>query len=156
MQTILYTIHPNDLETLMIEAEQLDDVLHSPFLKDKEVFDVIGQHLASLLNNISTDSHHQTISYSMQGEYPLSERLHPANTVHYNPVVQVVEIHQALDAISVAQFKQQVITAEPSIYSSAELVLDFQQLQSFYQDAARQNLAVISVVAPDLIAKKVI
>lgn len=170
MQTLLFTIHPNDLETLMIEAEQLSDVLESGYLKDKEIFDVIGQHLAMVLNNIATATEHHALTYSMRAAYTLSERLHPINTVHYNPVVHVVEIHQALEATSLEQFKKYALNdltqhlavskstadIQKLDYPQAELLLEFQQLKSFYQDATRQNMAVISVVAANLIAEKVI
>ncbi|WP_180041423.1 MULTISPECIES: DUF1877 family protein [unclassified Acinetobacter] len=150
MDAILYLIPPNDLETLILEAETPQDVLDSPFVQHSFFLGEAWQELNPLLS-VNRDSA-AALNYAIQAEHPLSERRPGLSlAVHYNTVVRVAEIHQALQQLSVDEIKKRYLvtiaeTAPEQELKLAELKLLFLQLQDLYRDAARHNLSVLSVI----------
>ena len=150
MDAILYLIPPNDLETLILEAETPQDVLDSPFVQHSLFLGEAWQELNPLLS-VNSDSV-AALSYAIQAEHPLSERRPGLSlAVNYNTVVRVAEIHQALQQLSVDEIKKRYLvtiaeTAPEQELKLAELKLLFLQLQDLYRDAVRHNLSVLSVI----------
>ncbi|WP_180121085.1 DUF1877 family protein [Acinetobacter sp. YH12086] len=150
MDAILYLIPPNDLETLILEAETPQDVLDSPFVQHSFFLGEAWQELNPLLS-LNSDSA-AALSYAIQAEHPLSERRPGLSlAVHYNTVVRVAEIHQALQQLSVDEIKKRYLvtiaeTAPEQELKLAELKLLFLQLQDLYRDAVHNNLSVLSVI----------
>ncbi|UUS65102.1 MULTISPECIES: DUF1877 family protein [unclassified Acinetobacter] len=149
MDAILYLIPPNDLETLILEAETPQDVLDSPFVQHSLFLGEAWQELNPLLS-VNSDS--VAALYAIQAEHPLSERRPGLSlAVHYNTVVRVAEIHQALQQLSVDEIKKRYLVmiaenAPEQELKLAELKLLFLQLQDLYRDAVRHNLSVLSVI----------
>ena len=149
MDAILYLIPPNDLETLILEAETPQDVLDSPFVQHSLFLGEAWQELNPLLS-VNSDS--AALGYAIQAEHPLSDRRPGLSlAVHYNTVVRVAEIHQALQQLSVDEIKKRYLvtiaeTAPEQELKLAELKLLFLQLQDLYRDAVRHNLSVLSVI----------
>ena len=162
MEASLFLIHPNDLETLIIEADSAQAVLESNFILQSLY---LGQTWQSVNHALSLDQQSSSpLQYAIQAEHPLSERIDHPEAVHYNTVVKVAEIQQQLQQLSVDELKKRyqfdVVQTSPEELAQelylAELKLIYLQLQDFYRDAARQNLAVISVIQNKIQPEKLI
>ncbi|OTG92266.1 DUF1877 family protein [Acinetobacter sp. ANC 3813] len=162
MEASLFLIHPNDLETLIIEADNSQAVLESNFILQSLY---LGQTWDSVNHALNVDQQSSTpLQYAIQAEHPLSERIDHPETVHYNTVVRVSEIQQQLQQLSVDELKKRyqfdVVHTAPAELAQelylAELKLIYLQLQDFYRDAAKQNLAVISVIQKKIQPEKLI
>lgn len=160
MDAILYLVQPNDLEILILEAETPQDVLDSPFMQHSlflgQAWDVLNQ----LLN---PQSHSDTpLVYAIQAEHPISDRRPGLSlAVHYNTVVRVAEIHQALLVLSVEEIKKRYQLSIADIAPEhelklAELKLIYLQLQNMYRDAVRQNLTVLSAIQDSIRLERLI
>ena len=163
MEASLFLIHPNDLETLILEAETAQSVLESPFIQQSlylgDTWDVVNRAL-----NPEGQAAQNALQYVIQAEHPLSERIDHPEAVHYNTVVRTDEIQQQLQKLSVDELKKRyqfdVVQTAPEELAQeirlAELKLIYLQLQDFYRDAARQNLAVLSVFQTRIKPEKLI
>ena len=161
MEAILLLVHPNDLEKLIIQATSPQDVLDSADIKEHVWLGSAWDTLNKTLN--AENAPEKSLQYVIQAEHPLSDR-NIGRAVHYNTVVRVAEIHQALQSITVdavkthyqylvTQTTQQAVEQELNL---AELKLIYLQLQDFYRDATRQNLAVLSVIVDAIRPQKLI
>ena len=161
MEAILLLVHPNDLEKLIIQATSPQDVLDSADIKEHVWLGSAWDTLNKTLN--AENAPEKSLQYVIQAEHPLSDR-NIGRAVHYNTVVRVAEIHQALQSITVdavkthyqylvTQTTQQAVEQELNL---AELKLIYLQLQDLYRDATRQNLAVLSVIVDAIHPQKLI
>ena len=161
MQAILLLVHPNDLERLILQATTPQDVLDSDLIKQYVWLGSAWDSLNKILN--AENAPNQSLAYVIEAEHPLSER-NIGRAVHYNTVVRVAEIHQVLQTIHVDSVKthyqylvtqttQQTIDQELNL---AELKLIYLQLQDFYREATRQNLAIMSVIVDAIHPQKLI
>ncbi len=161
MEAILLLVHPNDLEKLIIQATSPQDVLDSADIKEHVWLGSAWDTLNKTLN--AENAPEKSLQYVIQAEHPLSDR-NIGRAVHYNTVVRVAEIHQALQRITVdavkthyqylvTQTTQQAVEQELNL---AELKLIYLQLQDLYRDATRQNLAVLSVIVDAIHPQKLI
>jgi hypothetical protein len=161
MEAILLLVHPNDLEKLIIQATSPQDVLDSADIKEHVWLGSAWDTLNKTLN--AENAPEKSLQYVIQAEHPLSDR-NIGRAVHYNTVVRVAEIHQALQSITVdavkthyqylvTQTTQQAVEQELNL---AELKLIYLQLQDLYRDATRQNLAVLSVIVDAIRPQKLI
>ena len=160
MDAILYLVQPNDLETLILEAETPQDVLDSPFMQHS-LF--LGQAWDALNPLLNPQGHSDTpLAYAIRAEHPISDRRPGLSlAVHYNTVVRVAEIHQALSALSVEEIKKRYQLSIANIAPEhelklAELKLIYLQLQNMYRDAVRQNLTVLSVIQDSIRLERLI
>lgn len=150
MDAILFLVKPNDLETLILEAETPQDVLESPFMQHSLFLGETWEVLNQLLNPQGQSK--TSLTYAIETEHPLSDRRPGLSlAVHYNTVVRVDEIQHILANLSVDEIKKRYLlsiadTTPENELKLAELKLIYLQLQSFYRDAARQNLTVLSVI----------
>lgn len=161
MEAILFLVHPNDLENLIVQATTPQDVLESSYVKQYVWLGGAWNALNQSLN--AGNAPNQSLDYVIEAEHPLSER-NIGKAVHYNTVVRVAEIHEVLQTIPVEEVKthyqyavtqttQQDLDQELNL---AELKLIYLQLQDFYRDATRQNLAVLSVIMDAIHPQKLI
>lgn len=161
MEAILLLVHPNDLEKLILQATSPQDVLDSADIKAHVWLGSAWDTLNKTLNTENAPK--QSLQYVIQAEHPLSDR-NIGRAVHYNTVVRVAEIHQALQTITVdavkthyqylvTQTTQQAVEQELNL---AELKLIYLQLQDLYRNATRQNLAVLSVIVDAIHPQKLI
>lgn len=160
MDAILYLVQPNDLETLILEAETPQDVLDSSFMQHSLFLGQAWDVLNPLLN---PQGHSDTpLAYAIRAEHPISDRRPGLSlAVHYNTVVRVAEIHHALSALSVEEIKKRYLLSIANIAPEhelqlAELKLIYLQLQSIYRDAVRQNLTVLSVIQDSIRLERLI
>lgn len=161
MEAILFLVHPNDLEKLIVQAETPQDVLESSLLHQSLYLGDAWESLHEILQ--TPDLVLPALSYVIQAEHPLSER-NVGKAVTYNTVVRTDEIYHALEKIHVDEVKkhyqfsatvitQQLQTQELKL---AELKLIYLQLQDLYRDAAQQNMAVLSVIQDGIQPAKLI
>ena len=74
MEAVLFLIHPNDLETLILEAESPQDVLDSAFMRQSLYLGTAWETLNQALH----PAEQPALEFAIQAEHPLSERLrHP-------------------------------------------------------------------------------
>lgn len=168
MDTLLLSIHPNALETLILESVSVADVLNSGEIESQLILAKNGKILQALLQG-SFKSGTSLLALSVQAEHHLSERQIQLGEVRYNTAVRVVEVHEALDKVDTDDFKkhmkttclkrleqEQGISLESLEYKVAELSMLFAQLKNFYQNAAAHNYAVISVTSESLVPESLI
>lgn len=163
MEASLYLIHPNDLETLILEAGNSQAVLESPFIQQSLYLGDTWDTVNRALNPEGQTAEH-ALQYVIQAEYPLSERIDHPEAVRYNTVVRTAEIQQQLRSLSVDELKKRyqfdiVHTAPEALAQEirlAELKLIYVQLQDLYRTAARQNFAVLSVIQSKIRPEKLI
>lgn len=161
MEAILFLVHPNDLETLIIQAETPQDVLESSSLQQSLYLGDAWQSLHELLQ--LPDLVKPVLSWVIQAEHPLSAR-NVGKAVSYNTVVRAAEIYHVLQNIHVDEVKKHyqfsnVITAlqaQTQELKLAELKLIYLQLQDLYRDAAQRNMAVLSVIQDGIKPAKLI
>lgn len=163
MQASLLLVHPNDLETFILEAQTAEDVLMSPLIQQSlylgETWDILNQAF-QLTNQQAKNS----LAFILQAEHLLSERIHQANSVRYNTVVRVSEIQKSLQDVSTDEIKKSyqfiVVQTVPEVLTEelrlAELKLIYSQLQDFYQEAVHHNWAVVSVIQEKIQPEKLI
>lgn len=162
MQASLFLIHPNDLETLILEVENAQAVLDSPFIQQSFYLGHAWETVNRALNPQPQAA--TALQYAIQAEHPLSERIDHPEAVHYNTVVRTAEIQQQLQNLSVSELKKRyqfdVVQTAPEELAQelylAELKLIYLQLQDFYRTAVRQNLAVLSVIQQQIQPEKLI
>lgn len=160
MEAVLLLIHPNDLETLILEAESPQDVLDSAFMRQSLYLGTAWETLNQALH----PAEQPALEFAIQAEHPLSERLRHPDAVRYNTVVRVAELQQALQRLTVDEVKKRyqfaVVNTAPEALAQelrlAELKLIYLQLQDFYRDAAHHNWAVLSVIQDKIRPEKLI
>lgn len=168
MDTLLLSIQPNALETLMLESISEQDVLDSKHIESHLLLGQSWKILQTLLQG-SFKSGTSLLALSVQAEHPLSERQTQLKEVRYNTVVRVVEVQEALEKLDVDDFKKHMqnnclkrleqehgIRTETIELQFAELSLLFVQLKNFYQHAAEHNFAVVSVTSAHLVPESFI
>ncbi len=163
MEASLLLIHPNDLETLILEAQTSQDVLESAYIQRSLYLGASWQMLNQAIVPPS-QGNASALQYAIQAEHPLSERIASLSAVHYSGAVRVSEIYQALQALSADEVKKRyqfaVVQSSPEALEQelrlAELKLIYQQLQEFYFEAADENYAVLSVIQPAIRPEKLI
>lgn len=157
MKNQLLAIAPNDLETLLTEAQNAQEIADDAGIQAKLELMPNAAVLSVLLTQTAPATP-ACLSYAWVGEFPFGELRDVHVMVHYNPVTCVVDISHALDAISLDQLKQryehahlQQETLLPqgwehlSDQERAEWILSFTHLQNFYRMACEHNYAVISL-----------
>lgn len=171
MQALLLSIHPYDLERLLITAENIADVKSFESIQTKFLLGPSWQAIHYLLTG-QEFGETAALQYAIPAQYAVLQHspltLKSAES-HYNPVVMVDQIEQALSAMTVDTFQQRFVTGEARVLKllaengvitsdteRSNLTLVFTQLQDFYQYAKRGNLAVISIVSKDVGREKLI
>lgn len=162
MDTLLLSIRPNALETLILESISIDDVLNSEHIESHLLLGKNWKILQTLLQG-SFKSGTSLLALSVQAEHHLAERQKQLTEVRYNTAVRVVEVQEALEKLAIDDFKKHMQTTclkhleqEHGIQSEsielqfAELSLIFAQLRNFYEHAAKHTYAVISVTSDNL------
>jgi hypothetical protein len=163
MQMLLISVPPNSVESLLISAEHVDDVLHAQGIQARLILDEVRYALAHIFQN------HATLNAAINPEHILSTHGMEGGKVSYNTAVQVAQIYESLNAMEDTDIKA---LYKPRSMHQAQLPLmdwgidpeqdlrrlkvAFNQLQSFYFDAAEHNLAVIRVVGERLFATEVL
>ena len=163
MEAVLFLIYPNDLETLILEAETSQNVLESEFMQQSLYLGTAWETLNQALNPAGQPAQ-EGMEFAIQAEHPLSERLSHPDVVRYNTVVRVAELQQALQQLTVDEVKKRyqfaVVNTAPEALAQelrlAELKLIYLQLQDFYREAARKNWAVLSVIQDKIRPEKLI
>lgn len=166
MDAFLFSIAPNDLENLMLDAYSMHDIEHAPNLQQQIDLGKLWPVLDQVL------SQHSSASLSLHdliyAEYPMSEHPQLKPVARYNPAVHVMELTQALERISTEDLQKyclqhrhtsdvaQLLGDHTAQLDQAELTLLLTQLKSFYRNAMQQNHAVISLIAENLRPKRLI
>ena len=166
MDAFLFSIAPNDLENLMLDAYSMEDIEHAPNLQQQIDLGKLWPVLDQVL------SQHSSASLSLHdliyAEYPISEHPKLKPVARYNPAVHVMELTQALEQISTEDLQKycrqhrptsdvaQLLGNNTAELDQAELTLLLTQLKSFYRNAMQQNHAVISLIAENLRPKRLI
>ncbi|MBJ9983927.1 DUF1877 family protein [Acinetobacter sp. S40] len=165
MNAVLLALEPNDLEILMIEAQTLDEVYHAPSIRAKLNVGETWQALQILLFKDERTAQDQALHFAIQAEYAFS---HPALSVanlRYNPVIEVDEIANALERISIDDFKHRYDPAllnQKKVFpfhwgndvdkEQRELLMLFAQLKNFYELAQQHNHAVITLQSKQIMS----
>ena len=160
MDTLLLSIPPNALETLILESISVDDVLNSEHIESHLLLGKNWKILQTLLQG-SFKSGTSLLALSVQAEHHLAECQKQLTEVRYNTAVRVVE--EALEKLDIEDFKKHMqttclkrleqehgIQTESIELQFAELSLVFAQLRNFYEHAAKHTYAVISVTSDNL------
>ena len=173
MEALLLTIHPYDLEQLIIRATTIDDVKASSSIQTKLSLGKTWHALHFLLTG-QDHAGEPPLSYSISAQHPVFQHppFHDAaqqSPVRYNPVVLVSEIEHQLSRLTTRDFRKRYKADElraskvyPHYWGEhadsevEELTLAFTQLQDFYQYAKKSNLAVISIVSSEIGNEKLI
>lgn len=168
MDTLLLSIQPNALETLILESISVDDVLDSEHIKSKLLLGKNWKILQTLLQG-SFKSGTSLLALSVQAEHRLSERQKQLDDVRYNTAIRVVEVHEALEKLAIDDFKKHMqttclkrleqehgIQTESIELQFSELGLLFAQLRNFYEHAAKHTYAVMSVTSEHLVPTSLI
>ena len=163
MLASLLLIHPNDLETLIIEAETIQYVLESSFIRQSFYLGNVWEALNQVLNPANQQAEN-SLKFIIQTEHPLSEKINQPSLVRYNTVVRVSEIQKNLQHLTVDEIKKRyqftVANTAPEALEQelrlAELKLIYLQLQDFYREAIRNNWAVVSVFQEKIQPEKLI
>ena len=163
MDTLLLSIPPNALETLILESISVDDVLNSEHIESHLLLGKNWKILQTLLQG-SFKSGTSLLALSVQAEHHLAERQKQLTEVRYNTAVRVVEVQEALAKLDIEDFKKHMqtnclkrleqehgIQTESIELQFAELSLVFAQLRNFYEHAAKHTYAVISVTSDNLV-----
>ena len=173
MEALLLTIHPDDLEQLIIRATTIDDVKSSSSVQTKLALGKTWHALHFLLTGQDTAGE-PPLAYSISAQHAVFQHppFHDAaqqSPVRYNPVVLVSEIEHQLSRLTTDDFRKRYKADEiraskvyPHYWGEhadsevEELTLAFTQLQDFYQYAQKNNLAVISIVSSEIGNEKLI
>ena len=168
MDTLLLSIPPNALETLILESISVDDVLNSEHIESHLLLGKNWKILQTLLQG-SFKSGTSLLALSLQAEHHLAERQKQLTEVRYNTAVRVVEVQEALEKLDIEDFKKHMqtnclkrleqehgIQTESIELQFAELSLVFAQLRNFYEHAAKHTYAVISVTSDNLVPTSLI
>ena len=173
MEALLLTIHPYDLEQLIIRATTIDDVKSSSSVQTKLSLGKTWHALHFLLTGQDTAGE-PPLAYSISAQHAVFQHppFHDAaqqSPVRYNPVVLVSEIEHQLSRLTTDDFRKRYKADEiraskvyPHYWGEhadsevEELTLAFTQLQDFYQYAQKNNLAVISIVSSEIGNEKLI
>lgn len=173
MEALLLTIHPYDLEQLIISATTIDDVKASASIQTKLSLGKTWHALHFLLTGQDAAGE-SPLSYTISAEHAVFQHppLHDAakqSSVRYNTVVLVSEIERDLSLLTTDDFRKRYKADEiraskvyPHYWGEhadsevEELTLAFTQLQDFYQYAKKNNLAVISIVSSEIGNEKLI
>ncbi len=166
MDAFLFSIAPNDLENLMLDAESMGDIEQAPYKQQQidlgGLWPVLGQMFSQ------QRSTHLNLHDLIYAEYPISEHPKIKSVAHYNPAVHVMELTQALEQIGVEDLQKycqqhrhtseiaQLVGDHSAQLDEAELILLLTQLKSFYRHAMEQNYAVVSLIAENLRPKQLI
>ena len=173
MEALLLTIHPDDLEQLIIRATTIDDVKSSSSVQTKLALGKTWHALHFLLTG-QDNAGKPPLAYSISAQHAVFQ--HPPfhdeaqqSPVRYNPVVLVSEIEHQLSRLTTDDFRKRYKADEiraskvyPHYWGEhadsevEELTLAFTQLQDFYQYAQKNNLAVISIVSSEIGNEKLI
>lgn len=173
MEALLLTIHPYDLEKMIIRATNIEDVVRSPSIQTKLSLGKTWHALHFLLTGKDTAGE-PPLAYSIIAEHAVFQHapFHDAteqSPARYNTVVLVAEIEHQLSTLSTHDFRQRYKADEiraskvyPHYWGEhaesevEELTLAFTQLQDFYQYAKKNNLSVVSVVSAEIGNEKLI
>lgn len=166
MDAFLFSIAPNDLENLMLDAESMRDIEQAQSLQQHIDLGLLWPVLNQML------SQHSSVNLNLHdliyAEYPISEHPKLKPVARYNPAVHVMELTQALEKISVEDLQKycqqrshtseiaQLLGDKTARLDEAELILLLTQLKSFYHHAMQQNHAVVSLIAENLRPKRLI
>ncbi|MCJ8160884.1 DUF1877 family protein [Acinetobacter zhairhuonensis] len=166
MDAFLFSIAPNDLESLMLDAENMRDIEQAPYKQDQIDLGELWPVLAKILSQQS--SANLNLHDLIYAEYPISEHPKIKSVARYNPAVHVMELTQALEQISVEELQKycrkhqhtseiaQLMGDHTAQLDEAELTLLLTQLKSFYRNAVEQNHAVVSLIAENIRPKHLI
>lgn len=156
MDTILLSIEPNDLETILIDAETIQEIYRDRDLKNK----LNLKESASILHFLLTGKEsggEAPLSFTIFGEYPFVHIQTVVESAKYNSAVIVAEIAEALHLLSTEEIKRRFEQEEfkrSQLYHhlnsnnliTLELLLEnFIRLKFFYGHAHENNQAVISL-----------
>jgi hypothetical protein len=156
MQMLLFALDANTLEQLILNAQQPQDIIDCD----------------AILYRLQLDENWQALDALLQSDPVLKEALHPIHPLttrtlqgvkaHYNTVVRVSDVYDALNHLEsseviqekqVKQIQAASIEREDSVNELlASLHLSFNQLQNFYYHAAEHNLVVVSLQGEKLVA----
>lgn len=148
MQMVLLALEANKLEQLILNVQNLENLLACD----------------AITHRLELNKHWQMLDRLMQNDSILKEVFHPihplthhplaAAEVHYNTVVRVADVYEALNNLDIHTFLQAQYAASVKLDESilADLRLDFNQIQRFYYHAADQNLVVVAVQGEHLFA----
>jgi hypothetical protein len=146
MQMVLLALEANMLEQLILNVQNLEDLLACDAIRDRLELNEHWQVLDGLFQS------HPILKEVFHPIHPLTH--HPlANAdVHYNTVVRVGDVYEALSNVEPDELIQEknIITTDADATLAASARLDFNQLQSFYYHAADQNLVIVAVRGKDL------
>ena len=107
MDTLLLSIPPNALETLILESIFVDDVLNSEHIESHLLLGKNWKILQTLLQG-SFKSGTSLLALSVQAEHHLAERQKQLTEVRYNTAVRVVEVQESIDNIVLTQIRPNI------------------------------------------------
>lgn len=158
MKTILLSIAPNDLETVLIDAEHIAEVYNDENFTNSLNLQNTWHAMHYMLTGQDTGGE-SPLCYSVEAEYPFPHVTSEGEIVRYNSAVLVSEISEALNQIDTKKFREHFDAekmAQAQIYPEqweikSEIKLDqlsliFIQFKTFYQHAHDNNHAVVSLM----------
>lgn len=174
MEALLLTIHPYDLEQLIIGATTINDVKTSSSIQTKLSLGKTWHALHFLLTG-QDSAGEPPLSYTISAQHavfqhpPFQDDTPQQSPVRYNTVVLVSEIEHQLSKLTTDDFRKCYKADEiraskvyPHYWGEhvqsevEELTLAFTQLQDFYQYAKKSNFAVISIISSEIGNEKLI
>ncbi|MHA3891982.1 DUF1877 family protein [Acinetobacter sp. GXMZU3951] len=160
MDAFLFSIAPNELENLMLDAYSLRDIEQAtqqhPHIDLGELWRLLDQ---ALTQHSPAQLNLHDVVYA---EYPISEHPKLKSVARYNPAIHVIELSQVLEQISSEDLhhycQKHLATSELEALlgdqraqlDEAELTLLLSQLKSFYHNAMKNNHAVVSLIAENI------
>lgn len=158
-QIILYRLNPNDLETLLIDAEKVEEIDRSDYIQDHLDLGHDWQALHYLFTGVEIGGT-PPLAFAILAEYPFVHVHSQQHPVRYNHSVMASEIFQALETLSTRDFRQRYDAEKmrdshvyPDHWGENEpeqeldqLTQTFIRLKTFYQHVHEHNDAVISRV----------
>lgn len=156
MNTLLLSIAPNELETILIDAESIQEISYDPDVQASLNIREIASVLHFLLTG-KVNGGEAPLSFALSGEYAFPHIKAGVESAFYNSSILVTEISAVLHHISTEEIKRRFEQDEfkkskldHHLSLTADVLLEkvediFIQLKSFYRHAAEKNQSVISL-----------
>ena len=148
MQIVLLALEANMLEQLILKVQNLEDLFACEAIQYRLELDQDWQTLDGLFQ------HDPLLKEVFHPIHPLTQQsIHHAK-VHYNTVVRVCDVYEALNNVELNALIQaqtpNALDEQENVLASIRL--GFNQLQSFYYHAADQNLVIVAIQGEQLFA----